>query len=45
MMTYIAGQTISSALWLTGMAANPVGVGLASKFGVNMNKAEMVLYE
>ncbi|MCA0133547.1 DASS family sodium-coupled anion symporter [Winogradskyella alexanderae] len=37
MMTYIAGQTISSALWLTGMAANPVGVGLASKFGVNMN--------
>ena len=37
MMTYIAGQTISSALWLTGMAANPVGVGIAAKFGVNMN--------
>ena len=37
MMTYIAGQTISSALWLTGMAANPVGVGIAAEFGVNMN--------
>jgi len=37
MMTYIAGQTISSALWLTGMAANPVGVGIAAQFGVNMN--------
>nr|WP_262901988.1 anion permease [Winogradskyella vincentii] len=37
MMTYIAGQTISSALWLTGMAANPVGAGIASQFGVNMN--------
>lgn len=37
MMTYIAGQTITSALWLTGMAANPVGVGIAAKFGVNMN--------
>jgi DASS family divalent anion:Na+ symporter len=37
MMTYIAGQTISSALWLTGMAGNPVGVGIAAHFGVNMN--------
>ena len=37
MMTYIAGQTISSALWLTGMAANPVGVGIAAQFGVNIN--------
>lgn len=37
MMTYIAGQTISSALWLTGMAANPVGAGIAADFGVNMN--------
>jgi len=37
MMTYIAGQTISSALWLTGMAANPVGVGIAAQYGVNMN--------
>lgn len=37
MMTYIAGQTISSALWLTGMAANPIGAGIAAQFGVNMN--------
>jgi DASS family divalent anion:Na+ symporter len=37
MMTYIAGQTISSALWLTGMAANPVGVGIAAQFGVDIN--------
>lgn len=37
MMTYIAGQTISSALWLTGMAANPVGAGIGAQFGVNMN--------
>jgi DASS family divalent anion:Na+ symporter len=37
MMTYIAGQTITSALWLTGMAANPVGAGIAEQFGVNMN--------
>ncbi|MDH3796339.1 MAG: anion permease, partial [Flavobacteriaceae bacterium] len=37
MMTYIAGQTISSALWLTGMAANPVGAGIGAQFGVNMS--------
>ncbi|EAR00025.1 YflS [Maribacter sp. HTCC2170] len=36
-MTYIAGQTISSALWLTGMAANPIGAGIAAQFGVNMS--------
>lgn len=37
MMTAISGHTISSALWLTGMAANPVGAGIAAQFGVNMN--------
>ena len=37
MMTAIAGHTISSALWFTGMAANPVGAGIAAQFGVNMN--------
>ncbi|MGB5693357.1 MAG: DASS family sodium-coupled anion symporter [Flavobacteriaceae bacterium] len=37
MMTAISGHTISSALWFTGMAANPVGAGLAAQFGVNMN--------
>jgi len=37
MMTAISGHTISSALWFTGMAANPVGAGIAADFGVNMN--------
>lgn len=37
MMTAISGHTISSALWFTGMAANPVGASLAAQFGVNMN--------
>ena len=37
MMTAISGHTISSALWFTGMAANPVGAGIAAQFGVNMN--------
>lgn len=37
MMTAISGFTISSALWFTGMAANPVGAGIAAQFGVNMN--------
>ncbi|MEM7187468.1 MAG: DASS family sodium-coupled anion symporter [Bacteroidota bacterium] len=37
MMTAISGHTISSALWFTGMAANPVGAGIAADFGVQMN--------
>ncbi len=37
MMTAISGHSISSALWLTGMAANPVGAGIAAQFGVNIN--------
>lgn len=37
MMTAISGHTISSALWFTGMAANPVGARIAEQFGVNMN--------
>ena len=37
MMTAISGHTISSALWFTGMAANPVGAGIAAQFGVEMN--------
>lgn len=43
MMTAISGHTISSALWLTGMAANPVGAGIAAQFGVNMNFGNWVL--
>ncbi|NNE30147.1 MAG: DASS family sodium-coupled anion symporter, partial [Saprospiraceae bacterium] len=34
-MSVIAGQTISSALWLTGMASNPIGAAMAADFGVN----------
>ena len=37
MMTAIAGHSISSAMWFTGMAANPVGAGIAAQFGVNIN--------
>ncbi len=43
MMTSISGLTISSALWFTGMAANPVGAGIAADFGVNMNFANWLL--
>lgn len=37
MMNGIAGLTISSALWLTAMAANPAGVGIASDFGIQVD--------
>jgi len=42
MMTALAGHTISSALWFTGMAANPIGAGIAAQFGVNINFANWV---
>ena len=34
MMVSMAGLSISSAFWLTAMSANPIGVGIASDFGV-----------
>ncbi len=37
MMTSMAGITISSAMWLTAMAANPAGVKMAQEFGVNIS--------
>lgn len=37
MMNGVAGLTISSALWLTAMAANPAGVGIAQDFGISVN--------
>jgi DASS family divalent anion:Na+ symporter len=43
MMTAIAGHTITSALWLTGMAGNPVGAGIAREFGVNMTFGNWLL--
>jgi divalent anion:Na+ symporter, DASS family len=36
MMTSMAGITISSAMWLTAMAANPAGVKMASEFGIEI---------
>lgn len=36
MMNGVAGLTISSALWLTAMAANPAGVGIAQEFGITI---------
>ena len=37
MMNGVAGLTISSALWLTAMAANPAGVGIAQEYGINIS--------
>lgn len=37
MMTSMAGITISSAMWLTAMAANPAGVKMAESFGVHIS--------
>ena len=36
MMSGMAGLTISSALWLTAMAANPTGAAIAADYGVNI---------
>ncbi len=36
MMTSMAGLSISSALWLTAMAANPTGAGIAAEYGVEI---------
>ena len=36
MMTSMAGLSLSSALWFTAMAANPIGAGLASNYGVSI---------
>ncbi len=37
MMNGLFGLSISSTLWFTGMAANPVGAGMASELGVEIN--------
>jgi len=34
MMCGIVSLTISSSLWLTGMAANPIGVEIAAGYGI-----------
>ena len=37
MMNSMAGISISSALWFTAMAANPVGAGIAAEMGVSID--------
>ena len=36
MMTSMAGLSISSALWMTAMAANPTGAAIAADYGVEI---------
>jgi len=43
MMTSMAGLTISSAMWLTAMAANPAGAKMAKEFGVNISYGSWAL--
>ncbi|MBD3810091.1 MAG: DASS family sodium-coupled anion symporter [Sulfuricurvum sp.] len=44
MMTSMAGLTISSGLWLTAMAVNPIGVGIAAKMGITITFGSWLLY-
>jgi len=37
MMTSMAGLSISSALWFTAMAANPVGAAIAAEMGIRID--------
>jgi len=37
MMNSMAGIAISSSLWLTAMASNPVGAGIAKEMGVTIS--------
>lgn len=43
MMSSMAGLTLSSALWLTAMAANPAGAKMAKEFGVNITYGSWAL--
>ncbi len=43
MMCGIASLTVSSALWFTAMAANPVGAEIASEYGVQMTFGNWLL--
>ncbi|MBN2895132.1 MAG: DASS family sodium-coupled anion symporter [Campylobacterales bacterium] len=44
MMTSMSGLAISSALWLSAMAANPVGAAIAAQQGVQITFASWLLY-
>lgn len=37
MMTSMAGISLSAGLWLTAMAANPIGVSIAQAFGIHIS--------
>ena len=43
MLNSMAGISISSALWLTAMAANPVGAGIAAEMGVAIDFGSWLL--
>ena len=43
MMVSMAGLSLSSTLWLTGMSANPIGAGIAADFGVEVTFGSWVL--
>ena len=43
MMNSMAGISISSALWFTAMAANPVGAGIAKEMGIDIDFASWFL--
>jgi len=44
MMVSMAGLTVSSGLWLTAMAVNPIGVGIAEKMGIHITFGLWLLY-
>jgi len=44
MMTSMAGLTISSGLWLTAMAVNPIGAKIAESMGISISFGQWVLY-
>ncbi|MCO6478295.1 MAG: DASS family sodium-coupled anion symporter, partial [Phaeodactylibacter sp.] len=43
MMVSVASLTVSSALWLTAMAANPIAAGLGEQYGVKMDFVSWLL--
>lgn len=43
MMTSMAGLTVSSALWLTAMAVNPVGAKIAETMGIHITFASWLM--
>lgn len=44
MMTSMAGLTISSGLWLTAMAVNPIGAKIAETMGIHISFGSWLLY-